>query len=168
MSRVYSGIGSRRTPPDVLALMRDIGHALALAGFTLRSGAAQGADSAFEAGALRGRGACEIYLPWRRFNAHPSQTCVTGHQARLLAATLHPKWDTLGGGARSMHARNCYQILGFNLDRPCDAVICWTPGGEAVGGTATAIVLAERYGIPVFNLQRAEARRRLLAWMGAL
>lgn len=173
--RFYAGIGSRRTPPAVLGLMRDIGHALALQGFTLRSGAAHGADTAFEQGAIRaGRLDSEIYLPWWRFNSHPSQLYVTGHQARLLAATVHPHWDGLTSGARSMHARNCYQVLGFNLDRPVEAVICWTPDGcegattrrPDTGGTATAIVLAERHGVPVFNLQRAESRQRLLAWMG--
>jgi hypothetical protein len=38
-------------------------------------------------------------------------------------------------------------------------VVCWTEGGLAVGGTATAIKLAERRGIPVVNLAAlAEAK----------
>lgn len=154
--------------------MCDIGHALALAGFTLRSGAAIGADTAFEQGALRGRGPTDIFLPWRGYNNHRSRLIQTTHQARRLAATLHPGWDKLQGGARAMHARNCHQVLGFNLDAPAAAVICWTPDGceglatrrPDTGGTATAIVLAERCGIPVFNLQRDDAHQRLLAWLG--
>lgn len=177
MSRIYAGVGSRRTPPDVLGLMRDIAHALALHGLRLRSGAATGADTAFEQGALRaGRRDSEIYLPWWRFNNHPSQLYITGHQARKMAADLHPNWDALSSGPRSMHARNCYQVLGFNLDAPCEALICWTPDGcegaasrtRGTGGTATAIVLAERHGVPVFNLQRPDARGRLLAWMSTI
>jgi hypothetical protein len=174
--RFYAGVGSRRTPHDVLATMRDLGHALALAGFTLRSGAAIGADAAFEQGAIRGRGEAEIYLPWRGYNNHWSPLIQTTHQARKLAATLHPGWDKLQGGARAMHARNCHQVLGFNLDVPVEAVICWTPDGcegatsrnSDTGGTATAIVLAERCGIPVFNLQRDDARQRLLGWLGVI
>lgn len=40
----YAGIGSRSTPPDVLAFMEELGQTLATAGYALRSGAAQGAD----------------------------------------------------------------------------------------------------------------------------
>jgi tRNA A37 N6-isopentenylltransferase MiaA len=37
-------------------------------------------------------------------------------------------------------------------------VICWTPGGKTVGGTATAIRLAERNQIEVINLAITLAR----------
>lgn len=69
----YAGIGSRETPPDVLADMRLIGAKLALRRFTLRSGGADGADLAFEEvapGRLAGKAARprEIYVPWKGFN----------------------------------------------------------------------------------------------------
>ena len=51
-----------------------------------------------------------------------------------------------------MHSRNCHQILGYDLQSPVDAVICWTPDGAVVGGTATALKLSMKAGIPVFNL----------------
>ena len=31
-------------------------------------------------------------------------------------------------------------------------MICWTPDGKIVGGTATALKLTMKYDIPVFNL----------------
>ena len=49
--RSYAGIGSRKTPPHVLAAMTQIAEALAERGYILRSGGAGGADSAFEKGA---------------------------------------------------------------------------------------------------------------------
>ena len=55
-----------------------------------------------------------------------------------------------------MHSRNCHQILGYDLQSPVDAVICWTPNGNVVGGTSTALKLAMRAGIPIFNLGRTD------------
>ena len=50
MSFTYAGIGSRSTPPEVQAVMRTLANNLEYTGFTLRSGGAKGADSAFEHG----------------------------------------------------------------------------------------------------------------------
>ena len=61
--RRYAGIGSRSTPEPVLEHMHQVAHAMAEAGWTLRSGAAQGADSAFETGARSARGPREIWIP---------------------------------------------------------------------------------------------------------
>lgn len=69
-----------------------------------------------------------------------------------LASTVHPNWNACNDYARGMHSRNCHQIFGYNLDIPTDAVICWTPNGNVVGGTSTAIKLALNSNIPVFNL----------------
>jgi hypothetical protein len=65
MPRFYTGIGARRTPPEVLALMTRAAFALLKRGYVLRSGHAIGADSAFERGAGEGK---QIFLPapgWR-------------------------------------------------------------------------------------------------------
>lgn len=61
-------------------------------------------------------------------------------------------WNNCNDWSRGMHSRNCHQILGCDLQSPVDAVICWTPNGKIQGGTATAIKLAMKYNIPVFNL----------------
>lgn len=61
-------------------------------------------------------------------------------------------WLRCNEWARGMHSRNCHQILGDDLEKPVDAVICWTPNGNIQGGTATAIKLALKNNIPVFNL----------------
>ena len=55
-----------------------------------------------------------------------------------------------------MHSRNCHQILGYDLQSPVDAVVCWTPNGNVVGGTRTALLLAQDAGIPIFNLGRPD------------
>ena len=69
-----------------------------------------------------------------------------------LAKSVVGHWHNCSPYARAMHQRNVHQILGYELNDPIDAVICWTPNGKIQGGTATAIKLAIAHGIPVFNL----------------
>ena len=73
-------------------------------------------------------------------------------ETERIASEVHPAWDRCNDWARGMHSRNCHQILGYDLQSPVDAVICWTPDGAVVGGTATALKLAMKCDIPVFNL----------------
>ena len=73
-------------------------------------------------------------------------------ETERIASEVHPAWDRCNEWARGMHSRNCHQILGYDLQSPVDAVICWTPDGKMVGGTATALKLSMKYNIPVFNL----------------
>jgi hypothetical protein len=138
--------------------------------FTLRSGAADGADAAFEAGAADVLGPRDVFLPWKGFNNHPSPLHEVTSAALGVASTVHPQWHTLGQGPKKLHARNTHQVLGANLDEPAEFVVCWTADGcessqerrATTGGTATAIVLAEKHGIPVFNLARDSSRERLV------
>jgi SLOG cluster4 family len=113
----YAGIGSQRTPGDVLELMRTIAVALARRGWVLRSGGAPGADQAFAAGARAAGGTIELYLPWTAFagqaGAHLARPTRAAYR---LAARHHPAWERLDGRARALHARNAHQVLGAGLD----------------------------------------------------
>ena len=77
-------------------------------------------------------------------------------ETECIASEVHPAWDKCNEWARGMHSRNCHQILGYDLKSPVDAVVCWTPNGNVQGGTATAIRIAMKYNIPVFNLGRSD------------
>ncbi|MCY4661563.1 MAG: hypothetical protein OXF93_17430 [Acidobacteria bacterium] len=165
-SRVYAGIGSRQTPPAVLETMERIGRAMASHGWTLRSGAADGADTAFEAGAEHGKGPREIWLPWPGFNGRTADGAATrlgvNSQAnRDLARQSHPAWHVLRDAVQKLMVRNVHQILGPEPGNspPSDVVICWTPDGAGEGGTGMAIRLAERHGIPVVDLGTRELPR---------
>jgi hypothetical protein len=174
MTNYYTGVGSRETPPNVLDEMRLLAQALARAGWVLRSGGADGADSAFESGARDVSGPAEIFLPWKGFNNNLSDRFGVTETALTLASKVHPAWDRLGQGPKKLHARNCYQVLGENLDQPSALLICWTPDGcetersrsIRTGGTGTAIALATRHGVPVFNLSVPESKRRLAELLG--
>lgn len=170
VSPCYTGVGSRETPAEVVALMQELGALLASAGYTLRSGGADGADLAFEHGARRVSGASlEIYLPYKGFNNNPSMLYDISEEAYQLASTVHPVWHQLGYKSKQFHARNCYQVLGLTLDSPSEFLIAWTADGceseasrnKNTGGTATAIALAERHRVPIFNLAREDSRARL-------
>lgn len=77
-------------------------------------------------------------------------------ETERIASEVHPAWDKCNEWARGMHSRNCHQILGYDLKSPVDAVVCWTPNGNVQGGTRTALMIAMREGIPVFNLGRSD------------
>lgn len=165
----------------VLRYMQRFGRHMAERGWKGRSGRAEGADIAFEAGA------CEVedslfdaFLPWNGFGsaefvkAHPELTMRPGTLASALQFSnavslvekVHPVFTRLKPGDRKLHLRNAFQVLGADLNEPVNFVICWTPDGAVTekessrntGGTRTAIVLAERHGIPVVNLARPQWR----------
>jgi len=149
LKKIYAGIGSRKTPSVILKRMELIGGALNSLGFVLRSGAADGADAAFEKGAKKKK---EIYLPWKGFNNHDSDLFNVSGEALKIGEKYHPGWASLTSSVRKLIARNGYQVLGEKLDNPADFIICYTQGGKEVGGTSQAIRIAKDYDIPVFNI----------------
>ena len=151
----YTGIGSRQTPKEILDRMTHIGKEFAGMGFTLRSGGADGADSAFERGCEDVNGFKEIYIPWDGFNNLSSSAGykIGNHpDAESIMANLHPAWHVCSQGVRKLHTRNVYQVLGADLNTPSVLVVCWTPRGQIVGGTGQAIRLAIQHNIRVINL----------------
>lgn len=153
--KLYTGIGSRETPAQVLNLMTFWAVQLNTAGYALRSGAARGADEAFEKGAGNAK---EIYLPWLSFNNHSSGQVYTD-AAYEMASHYHPAWQTCNYAARKLHARNCHQILGLDLETPSEFVLCYTKAGKRTGGTGQALRIASDYGIPIFDFGTMEHNR---------
>lgn len=150
---IYAGIGARDTPDHILPSM--VAVASILSSFaTLRSGGAPGADTAFEKGCDLKSGTKEIYLPWETFNKSTStlfgSTLESRNHAKQFIHKSH--WMNLGDRGRDFMARNSYQVLGQDLKTPADFIICWTKGGNVVGGTGQALRLAAHYRIPIFNL----------------
>ena len=171
----YAGIGSRTTPAEVLAGMSDVAQALGDAGFALSTGGAEGADKAFETGALRTDAPVTVHTPWPGYNGyrpgrdpesdidviHPQAgDTIRGSSFLHLARKHHPAWDRCRRGARALFLRNV-SILAGALDDdgrvlPIRAVIAWTPNGGAhgreAGGTGHTLRIAAELGTPVVNL----------------
>jgi len=156
--KYYTGIGSRQCPEPILALMTDIAFYFRNKGYTLRSGGASGADSAFEAGAGSNK---EIFLPWKGFNKSKNPYIEIPDEAYKIAGEFHPVWDKLKNAVQRLHARNVMQILGRDLKTPSNLVICWTKDGKMIGGTAQALRIAKACEIPIFNLAIKDVRNKL-------
>ena len=152
MYKSYAGIGSRETPPNILKIMNQVAKHLAANGYILRSGGANGCDLEFEYGCNRVNGLKEIYLPWSGFNNSNSKLIVKDKRAFEIAEKYHPYWSKLSQGAAKLQARNSHQILGMDLNTPCEFVICYTKKGKMIGGTSQAMRIAKDYNIPIFNL----------------
>jgi len=168
----YAGIGSRETPPQALALMEALAVRLSRLGWVVRTGMSPGADQAFYRGALAGGGLVELYLPWPGFEAR-ARFVVEGPEvfelaqpsgaAYEMAARFHPRWSGVAAGrARHLLARDVHQVLGADLATPARLVVCWTADGSLDGvetladGTGQALRVADRYGVRVLNLGRAD------------
>lgn len=161
--KTFAGIGSRDTPADVLATMRQLSRDLCARGYTCRTGGATGADGAFADGA---GDSCEIYLPWPTFRpgcehkkkfTHSFQQQKPSFVALKLTLKFHPNPGALTRAAQLLHARNVHILLGENVDEEkhydaVEFVVCWTPGGQPGGGTGQGIRIAKAYDIPVYNL----------------
>lgn len=166
----YAGIGSRETPKCVLDMFFEIGKKLARMGCVLRSGRADGADTAFETGCADANGKSEIFIPWASFQKrHPLAGLPAFVFDRLDPATqetalasvdrYHPAPQRLSQGAKKLMARNYCQIFGPFIAAPnSDFVVCYTKDGKASGGTGQAMRMAEDADIKVFNAHGYEDR----------
>lgn len=161
----YAGIGSRKTSDQTLDLMRRIAFHLATQGWTLRSGGAEGADTAFELGATQAGGKTEIFVPragfFGRSDAIAANRLPAHQEALRIAEAHHRNWAALSPTVRQLMARNVHQILGMELSSPVRFVLCWAPCpvvdaegivSEVRGGTGQAVRIAYTYGVPVFHL----------------
>ena len=151
MAKIYAGIGSRETPLEVIKAMQTVAAALAKKHWILRSGGADGADTAFEIGCDSVGGNKEIYIPWKGFNKSTSELYRPHVGAELIAKLTHPNWDACSDGAKKLHSRNVLQMLGLHLNHPVAFVICYTKNGSGAGGTGQALRIAAHLGIPVVD-----------------
>lgn len=177
--KYYTGVGSRETPQPILKFIEQVAYWLAGRGYTGRSGSAAGADSAFEQGfsnyeeinGMPDKATFEAYLPWRDFSGklEGSIHIVTPelpnyNEAFNIASTIHPAWNRLGRGAKALHTRNVYQVLGLDLKTPSCVLFCYAPTTRnkqgivtgVKGGTNTAVQLAMKHNIPIYNFYLQE------------
>lgn len=176
----YTGVGTRKIHDTAHNRLNGIARELFLKGLVLRSGGAIGADTAFARGSVYHLPTqvvvtnhallSEIYIPWDGYNGlvlkdrweekvlpltHLPDDLVA--KATEMAARIHPKWSRCTDGARKLHTRNVFQVLGMNLDDPSAFFVCWADYEDRkctpMGGTRTAWMIAQEYGLPCFNLK---------------
>lgn len=158
---VYTGIGSRETPREALAILHRLGFYLGASGLILRSGGAKGADSAFEAGARAG-----IEAAAARANTTPPAHLIEVFRPedvlpwcyKELEEHLDPgvSQQSMAPVVRGLLARNMQQVLGRHGDSPSAFVLYWSKMSDGThhrgGGTRYAVRCAQAHGIPTLNL----------------
>ncbi len=157
----YAGIGSRQTPPQVLAEMTELAKELEAKGYTLNTGVTfggkeEGADKAFSDGATKKN----LFSPEKQGSRVREQT---------IAKEMHPNPDALKEGGVKLMARNTNQIFGDNLNTPVDFVVFYaneTAGIRPEGGTGQAVEMARLKGIPTINLADFNWRVQLDSVLG--
>lgn len=172
--KAYTGVGSRSTPIEVMKVMTALASKLEANGWILRSGAADGADTGFENGVTNPLNK-EIFIAWNGFSGRKETEegvyCLKGaitQQAESIASEVHPAWDRLSRGAKGLHSRNCFQVLGQDLKSPSKFLVCWAEidkHGVPKGGTRTAWVLATQNNIPCYNLVIPEHLERISRYL---
>ncbi len=187
MTRYYTMIGSRGTPLEIMELMTKFATKACEFDYVGRSGGADGVDSCLEEGFklfkktypnVSGTDYLEIYLPWKDFNGRNSSEegyytlpfMSNKGQAQDIAEKIHPAWERCSQGAKKLHTRNVYQLLGQNLNTPSRFVICYAKpkndGTDGVkGGTATAVQLGIKNGVDIINLYHDKHRKRVEDWV---
>lgn len=168
--KIYAGVGSRATPANICSWIVSFAKNMANKGYWCSSGAAEGADTAFEKGA---HPKTLIYLPWPKFLGHDSGENVMERPTALayrIASEHHPVWQRLGPGIKALLARDVHQVLGTDCKTPVRFVVCWTADGAQTaaetsiqtGGTGMAIRIADTYKIPVWNLNKSLIKPKVL------
>lgn len=163
--KYYGGIGSRESPPEIMATMTMIASKLEERGYILRSGGAEGADQAFEDG-IKDHSNMRIFLPFDGFNNKfhgfgyiSKYSEINVDNAHNAVVTYHPIGRSLKGKTYKLMARNYHQVCGIDGEKNSEFIICWTPDGATkkttrnTGGTGQAIRIATALGIPVYNLK---------------
>lgn len=174
LKKIYTGIGSRETPARECELITEFARLMCARGWTMRTGGARGADTAFLSGVLLFEPRYELYLPWRHFSTQAPATLEAPTERALgIAARYHPAWSRLTQSERNLHGRNVHQVLGYDCETPTRMIVCWTPvpsltGHETgTGGTGMALRIAavEAPEAEVINLVIPEHWNRIVTWV---
>ena len=155
----FAAIGTREPAPAQLEqLYRWLGGlSRTRDNAVLHTGAAPGVDQLAALRWLQDGGDVHLHLPWPAYERtwvenivreYGGRRCVVDRPAEpaedalRLAALHHPRWETLGRGPRSLHARN------VEIVRPVTLGVIALPGTSRWGGgTAMGMKLALHHGL---------------------
>lgn len=182
--RYWTGVGSRSITKEEQELAVYVAETITRRfGMVLRSGAAEGADTAFQKGVCNVNPKyCQIWTPWNNFRpkeqhtgfpscSYTTPTTEMFEKAReaFISTGIIPWFDRMKQGAQKLHGRNFYQVrggYGEPLSKVCIYIADEDDNGEVSGGTRSAVLLARHYKIPTYNLRIKEQRGLLLDNIG--
>lgn len=160
---IITGIGSRNVSKGLFCFIYENGKQYADNGLHLRTGDAIGSDTAF-INAWNDSCCKSFYVP--NVNRIKSKYHILGNdkqfdEAKKLVESIRPHVKKLDDYSRYLHYRNAFQVLGLNLNQPSDMIVCYAEpvNSKSVrGGTNTAVQIAHKYNIPVYNLWYDEVK----------
>lgn len=179
--RFWTGVGSRSITQEEQELAVYVAETITRHfGMVLRSGAAEGADTAFQKGVCNvDPKYCQIWTPWNSFRpkeqhvGFPSCSYITPttemfekSRKAFIDTGIIPWFDNMKQGAQKLHGRNFYQVAGKHgepLSRICIYIADEDANGEVKGGTRSAVLVSRHYDIPTYNLRIKEQRELLLS-----
>lgn len=160
----YAGVGQRKNLPDgVFDAMKDVSKRLRNMGWVLRSGGAEGSDTAFQIGAGKDSIVYTSTKQEKEKLKHAygfvmgldEMTDAQVSEARASVMRLHPKHGKgLDEYATGKMARNYWQVVGTDGTMDSAFVACYADQNSR--GTWQTIRLAKERGIPVFNAAEYE------------
>jgi hypothetical protein len=161
----YVGTGNKETPDDVLKRMSVIAKTLEQFDFVLRTGGLEGPDAVFEDSVKN----LELYIPWKGFNNKESKNYFNTTQSLDVAKMFHFGFDKLKPAIQAFLAKNVRMVLGKDLKSPAMFIVCWSEDGvehvkdrtSSTGNIGHIIAIASSMKIPVFNLGKPDAEKRL-------
>lgn len=166
----YTAVGNRDAPPPALWIAGRCAKLLSDHGYFPRGGGAPGMDSAFYKASKH----AEVYPPWNKFEGFPLLYSIPVKAFEMAEDIIGPRWEKMSDGHRKLHARNMQQVLGPHLDTPSKFLLCYTRDGcdseatytKSTGGTGSAIICADRHGIPVINFFSPDWAEHLTMFSG--
>lgn len=121
-----------------------------------------------------------IYVPWEKFclenKLHPKwlrNVAIVEKNApdfyakaidTLKTVMNQDHFNACSTGAKRLHVRNTFQILGDLLDKPSEVLLYWAPmnaDGTPKGGTRTAVMLARLHKVPTINMAEPDWEKQL-------
>ena len=165
--------GNDNVPDNVMLMIERLVKAMEDKNISIRCGALRGVDQVV----VRSAKKPELHIPFRGFDQieNPASYYTTTY-CQAVAKKFMPDLESLPKGIVSFYAKNPRLIGGKNLDKLAQLVIVWSEDGcqipsetGARSGMAGHLVkLACSVGIPVINLQRADAEQRVMHFLSNL
>ena len=143
---LYIGTGSKCTPKEYLDSFYKLGNLMASLGWTLRNGFNYEADRAFYKGCLLADGSADIIS----IKDIELSECAAIEERYPLLKTI----ETI---QRKKRASLYYQLLGRNLDRKADVLVCWAKPHKKDHEFEILLYLAQVENIPVVNAAKCHS-----------
>lgn len=183
--RYYTGVGSRDITQLEKQRLIQVAEALALKGYTCRSGGADGSDASLQEGACNvDPSLTQIWLPWEGFKRQElSADKYKGSKYYVPTEEMFDKarffyedtgiiswYGKMKPLARKFHGRNYYQVYG-SQEEVLSSVTIYCSNEDVnkkdgvSGGTRSAVEISRYHGIPTYNIripEQWEKLRRLL------